>query len=375
MPIQERQTSSELQIRDRQDFADTTRDQIPDQDASLAGEGPEDRIVVAPKNEDPVGLMKSPSESRGSSKVENIEIDRIHPNPGQPRKRQREEALSALASSLADEGFLQPILVRPHPTVEGQYEIVAGVRRWRAAKLSGFHQVPALIRDFSNGSSLEASLIENMQRQDLNPIEVAEGYRRLLEEFGHTHETIARLFGKSRSHVVNTKRLLNLPSVVKEFVEHGDLTAGHARALLNADQPEELAKHVVAKGLSVRRTEQLAQPIQPGKPIRSKSKSANQTKIVSEPSLTALLGLRVTISHRSGGCVLNIHCDDPENLNDLVKRLRDWLVGKLESKRVESGGGDPIDNKTPVQEKFRVTRKPTREEIEKLAAQYGYSYP
>ncbi len=375
MPNQERQTSSELQVHDRQDSADTTRDQISDQDTNLAGEGPNDGIIVAPNNENPIGVMKSPSESRGSLKVENIEIDRLHPNPRQPRKRQREEALSALASSLADEGFLQPILVRPHPTVEGQYEIVAGERRWRAAKLSGFHQVPALIRDFSNGSSLEASLIENMQRQDLNPIEVAEGYRCLLEEFGHTHETIARLFGKSRSHVVNTKRLLNLPSAVKELVEDGDLTAGHARALLNADQPEELAKHVVAKGLSVRRTEQLAQPIHLGEPTRFKSKSANPTKIVSEPSLTALLGLRVTISHRSGGCVLNIHCDDPENLNDLVERLRDWLLGISESKRVENGGGDPIDNKTPVQEKFRVTRKITREEIKKLAAQYGYSYP
>ncbi len=287
------------------------------------------------------------------------------------RKRQREEALSALASSLADEGFLQPILVRPHPTVEGQYEIVAGERRWRAAKLSGFHQVPALIRDFSHGSSLEAALIENMHRQDLNPIEVAEGYRCLLEEFGHTHESIARLFGKSRSHVVNTKRLLNLPRAIKEFVEHGDLTAGHARALLNADRPEELAKHVVSKGLSVRRTEQLVQPIHPGEPIRVKSKSANLTKIVSEPSLTALLGLRVTISHRSGGCVLNIHCDDPENLNDLVERLRDCLLGISESKRAENCSGEQIDNRTPVQRSIKITR----EELKELAAQHGYTYP
>jgi ParB family chromosome partitioning protein len=204
---------------------------------------------------------------------------------------------------------------------------------------------------------------------------VAEGYKCLLEEFGQTPESVARLFGKSRSHVVNTKRLLNLPSAVKKLVEDGDLTAGHARALLNAEQPEELAEFVVAKGLSVRQTEQLAQPMQPGKPIRPKSRSANQTKIVGEPSLTALLGLRVTISHRSGGCVLNIHCDSPENLNDLVTRLRDWLVGKLESKRVENDGGDPIDNNTPVQEKFRLTTKPTREELKKLAAQHGYSYP
>jgi ParB family chromosome partitioning protein len=218
---------------------------------------------------------------------------------------------------------------------------------------------------------LEAALIENMQRQDLNPIEVAEGYRCLLEEFGHTPETIARLFGKSRSHVVNTKRLLNLPRAIKEFVENGDLTAGHARALLNADQPEELAKHVVAKGLSVRRTEQLAQPIQPGKPIGSKSKSANPTKIVSEPGLTALLGLRVTISSRSGGCVLNIHCDDPENLNDLIERLRDLLLGKSESKRAENRGGEQVDNSTPAQGDIKITR----EEVKKLAAQYGYSYP
>ncbi len=371
MPIQERQASAELQVRDRQAPAEPVGDRIPGQDADPAGAGPGEGIVVAPDNEGAVGFMKSPSESRGSSRVENIDIDRLHPNPRQPRKRQREEALRALASSLADEGFLQPILVRPHPTVEGQYEIVAGERRWRAAKLSGFHQVPALIRDFSNGSSLEASLIENMQRQDLNPIEVAEGYRCLLEEFGHTHETIARLFGKSRSHVVNTKRLLNLPRAIKEFVENGDLTAGHARALLNADRPEELAKHVVSKGLSVRRTEQLAQPIHPGEPTRFKSKSANPTKIVGEPGLTALLGLRVTISSRNGGCVLNIHCDDPENLNDLITRLKDCLLGKSESKQDDTGTGEAIDNGTPVQGNIKITR----EEIKELAAQHGYSYP
>ena len=371
MPIQERQTSSELQVRDGQDSADTARELIHDQGANLAGEGPGDGIVVAPNNENPAGLMKSPSESRENPKVENIDIDRLHPNPRQPRKRQREEALSALASSLADEGFLQPILVRPHPTSQGQYEIVAGERRWRAAKLSGFHQVPALIRDFSHGSSLEAALIENMQRQDLNPIEVAEGYLRLLEEFGHTHETLARLSGKSRSHVVNTKRLLNLPRAIKDFVEHGDLTAGHARALLNADRPEELAKHVVSKGLSVRQTEQLAQPNHADEPLRSKSKSANLTKIVGEPGLTALLGLRVTISSRKGGCVLNIHCDDPENLNDLIGRLRDGLLGKSESKRTENGNGERIENSTPVQRNIKVTK----EELKKLAAQHGYNYP
>ncbi len=371
MPIQERRTSSELQVRDSQDSADTVHDQIPDQDANLTGGGTEDGIVVAPNNENPVGHMKSPSELLGSLRVEKIDIDRLHPNPRQPRKRQCEEALSALASSLADEGFLQPILVRPHPTLQGQYEIVAGERRWCAAKLSGFHQVPAMIRDLSHGSSLEAALIENMQRQDLNPIEVAEGYRNLLEEFGHTHETIARLFGKSRSHVVNTTRLLNLQPAIKELVDQGELTAGHARALLNADWPEELAKHVVSKGLSVRQTEQLAQPIHADEPIKAKSKSDNPTKIVSEPGLTALLGLRVTISSRSGGCVLNIHCDDPENLNDLIERLRDWLLGKSESKRAENRSGEQIDNRTPVQGNIKITK----EELKKLAAQHGNSYP
>ena len=315
--------------------------------------------------------MKSPSEMLGSLRVEKIDIDRLHPNPRQPRKRQREEALSALASSLADEGFLQPILVRPHPTVEGQYEIVAGERRWRAAKLSGFHQVPVMIRDLSHGSSLEAALIENIHRQDLNPIEVAEGYRCMLEEFGHTHETIARLFGKSRSHVVNTTRLLNLPPAIKEFVEHGDLTAGHARALLNAERPEELAKRIVSKGLSVRKTEQLAQSIHADEPIKVKSKFANPTKIVGEPGLTALLGLRVTISSRNGGCVLNIHCDDPENLNDLIKRLRDCLVEKSESKQADNGNSETIDNRTPVQRNVKITR----EELKELAEQHGYSYP
>ena len=375
MPIQERQASAELQVRDRQEPAEPVGDRIPGQDADPAGEGPGEGpgegIVVAPDNEGAVGFMKSPSESRGSSRVENIDIDRLHPNPRQPRKRQREEALRALASSLADEGFLQPILVRPHPTVEGQYEIVAGERRWRAAKLSGFHQVPALIRDFSHGSSLEAALIENMHRQDLNPIEVAEGYRCLLEEFGHTHETIARLFGKSRSHVVNTRRLLNLPPAIKEFVERGELTAGHARALLNADRPEELAKHVVAKGLSVRRTERLAQPIHADEAKRFKSKSANPTKIVGEPGLTALLGLRVTISSRSDGCVLNIHCDDPDNLNDLIARLRDWLLGKPASEPAENGGGGRLDDTTPARPNVKITR----EGLKKLAAQHGYSYP
>ncbi|MEI6986634.1 MAG: ParB/RepB/Spo0J family partition protein, partial [Rhodospirillaceae bacterium] len=187
-----------------------------------------------------------------------LPVEFIHPGRFQPRRKFDEEAIAELAQSVREKGILQPLLVRRSPDKANHYEIIAGERRWRAAQAAGLHEVPVVLRDLSDREALEISIIENVQRQDLTALEEAEGYRRLLDEFKHTQEDLARALGKSRSHVANTLRLMALPEPIKLMLHDGQLTAGHARALLTATNPLSLAEEVVAKGLNVRQTEQLA---------------------------------------------------------------------------------------------------------------------
>src|SRR5258708_24701238 len=243
----------------------------------------------------------------------------------QPRHRFDDDALRALADSIRAKGILQPLLVRPVGGAANSYEIIAGERRWRAAQLAQLHEVPVVIKEFDDRTALEIALVENIQREDLTALEEAEGYRRLMEEFAHTQEALAQAVGKSRSHVANMMRLLSLPDAVRELVESGALTAGHARALLNAADPVALAREIVRRGLNVRQAEHLAKT---GQTVRHKAPAATDADIVAlARDLANLLGLKVTVSFAAGGGALTIHYRTLEQLDEVLRRLKHEPVG------------------------------------------------
>jgi ParB family chromosome partitioning protein len=258
------------------------------------------------------------SERRGD--VRSIPIASIEPHPGQPRRVFQEEALAELAESIAARGVVQPIIVRPHGH---RFQIVAGERRWRAAQKARLHEIPAIVRDFSDEETLEIALIENIQREDLNAIEEAQGYRRLIHEYSHTQEELGRIVHKSRSHVANLIRLLDLPARVQVMVGAGELSMGHARALITAADPEALADEVVKRGLSVRETEQLARN---GKPTRQRPlpiayKGASADIAALERQLGDMLGLKVTIKHAPKGGAVTLNYSTLDQLDMICQRL------------------------------------------------------
>lgn len=249
------------------------------------------------------GEAPSSTASSSSEGVVSIAIADIHPNPAQPRRHFSEESLQELAASLKRHGLIQPILVRPHG---GGYQIVAGERRWRAAQRAQLHQVKAIVRELSDEETLEIALIENIQRQDLNPIEEAEAYRKLCDDFGHSQSELAAIVEKSRSHVANMMRLLELPLLVREMVIEGKLSMGHARALLGSDDSARLAAVVVKQGLSVRQTEALVRRsrVEEGKAPKPRVTEATASDAdirAVEQHLGDLLGLRVKIAHKGTG--------------------------------------------------------------------------
>ena len=255
-----------------------------------------------------------------------VPIERIQPNPDQPRKQFDQSQLDDLVASIREKGVLQPLIVRPSGDA---YEIVAGERRWRAAQLAQLHELPVLVRDFSDEEVLEVAIIENIQRADLNAIEEAAGYRQLMERFGHTQEKMAEALGKSRSHIANLLRLLQLPEGVQAFVIDGRLSAGHARALITSDDPEGLAKQVVAKGLSVRATEALVKKSVAGsddnifKGERTSKPSKDADTRALEADLSAATGVKVSLNHNADGqggqLVLNYN--DLDQLDELCRKL------------------------------------------------------
>jgi ParB family chromosome partitioning protein len=252
---------------------------------------------VAPAEETP---------RRASIPEASIPIERIRPNPNQPRRDFGERELEELAASIREKGVIQPLILRPHPVEPETWEIVAGERRWRAAQRAGVHALPAVVRSLDDTEVLELAIIENIQRADLNPLEEALGYRQLMDRFGHTQERLGEALGKSRSHIANLLRLLTLPEPVLDLVRDGSLTAGHARALVTAPAPETLARQVIDKGLSVRQTEQLvraastAPSLDPARPApRSIGVKDADTRALEE-DLTAALRLKVSIDHRPG---------------------------------------------------------------------------
>jgi len=262
-----------------------------------------------------------------SDGVRMLPIGALTPGPFQPRQTFNDEALEGLAASIREKGVLEPVLVRPTPGQEDRYQIIAGERRWRAAQRAQQHEIPVIVRGFSDVDAMEIALIENLHREDLTALEEAEAYRRLIDDFGHTQERLAQAISKSRSHVANTLRLLSLPDPVKARIREGELSAGHARALLTAEDPEGLAAEVVAKGLNVRQTEKLAQrgkPSATGRPRGRPPKPAKDPNTAAlERDLAAMLGLSVTIEERGEGGTLSIHYETLEQLDDLLQRLSD----------------------------------------------------
>ena len=253
-----------------------------------------------------------------------IPVDKIEPNPDQPRRDFPEIALDELATSIREKGVIQPLILRAHPTKSGRYEIVAGERRWRAAQRARLHQVPAIVRDFDDTEVLEVAIIENIQRADLNAVEEAAGYRQLMERFGHTQEKLAQALGKSRSHIANLLRLLTLPEEVLDLLRSGELSAGHARALVTAENPTALARLILKKGLSVRETEDLVRSRAAPKPINSNGappKDADTRAI--EKDITAALGLKVTIDHspETGAGRMTLRYKDLDQLDEICRRL------------------------------------------------------
>ena len=254
-----------------------------------------------------------------------VPIELIHPNPDQPRKTFGEVELEELAGSLRQKGVIQPLLVRPSPKASGEYEIVAGERRWRAAQRAGLRELPVVVRPLDDSEVLQIAIVENVQRADLNPVEEALAYRALIDQYGHTQDEVAEAVGKSRPHIANTLRLLNLPAEVQQHMVQGRLTAGHARALATADNAAALARQVIDQGLNVRATEALARKAAGGD-VKSRApvsapagKDADTLSL--ENDLSEMLGLDVQIADKGGAGEVRVRYATLEQLDDICRRL------------------------------------------------------
>jgi len=253
-----------------------------------------------------------------------VPIEFLKPNPRNPRRAFSEVELAELTDSIRQHGVIQPIVVRPVKGAHDRYEIIAGERRWRAAQRAGLHEVPVVILEATDEESLQLAIIENVQRSDLNPLEEAEGYRALVEDYSHTQDDIAKMVGKSRSHVANTLRPLKLPPSIRGYIVKGKLDAGHARMLIGQPNAEKLADEIVARGLNVRQVEEIARQEtgRNGKP-RSRKPSAEKSAdtLALEKRLSDALGLVVNIDSRGESGVVSIRYRNLDQLDDLAQRL------------------------------------------------------
>jgi ParB family transcriptional regulator, chromosome partitioning protein len=251
-----------------------------------------------------------------------VPIEYLRPNPRNPRRNFSDAELDELAASIKERGIIQPVVVRPVRGAKDAYEIIAGERRWRAAQRAALHEIPIVPFEASDSEALELAIIENVQRTDLNPLEEAGGYQALASEYGHSHEDIAKIVGKSRSHVTNTLRLLKLPEPVKAYIHAGKISAGAARMLIGAADPEEMAREIVDRGLNVRQVEALAKDRAPGSGKAVKKRVVkNADTIALERRVSNTLGLTVTVDHRSKGGVLHIHYRSLDQLEEVLRRL------------------------------------------------------
>ena len=258
-------------------------------------------------------------EAAGAPSV--LAISDLYPGRNQPRQIFAESEIEELAESIRNLGIIQPLIVRPDSESAGGYEIIAGERRWRAAQLAQLDVVPVIVRDFTDSESLEVALVENLQRENLSPLEEAEGYRRLMDEYQHTQDALGQMLGKSRSHVANTMRLLQLPDAVKDMVNDGMISAGHGRALLGADDPIASAKAVVRRGLNVRQTERLVAKASGDAPKPALTKDKDADTLALQNDLSTFLGLKVDIDFFDPGGRLTITYQTLEQLDDVLHRL------------------------------------------------------
>jgi ParB family chromosome partitioning protein len=264
-----------------------------------------------------------PGAPEPSGGLRTLPIEALEPGPFQPRGGMDKASLTELADSIRENGILQPILARPKPGTADTYQIIGGERRWRAAQLAKLHEVPVILRDLGDREAMAAGLVENLQRQDLNAMEEAEGYRRLLDEFGLTQEGLGQAVGKSRSHVANTLRLLSLPKEVRELVGNGILSAGHARAIIAAPEPAALAAQIVARGLNVRQAEALVTARARPRPVGPSEGGIRRDPDLAalERTLTERLGLRVSIRPQGKSGEVLIRYKDLDQLDGLIRLL------------------------------------------------------
>ncbi len=280
--------------------------------------------ITPPAQEAKAKLAKAAAKSVPNELgVRIVWIDKLERNPDQPRRHFDKKKLDELTNSIKDKGVLQPILVRPILKNKTNFQIVAGERRWLAAVAAGLEKMPVLIRDLSDQEVLEIGVVENVQRADLNPIEEAQAYKALKDQFGRKQDDIARAIGKSRSHVANCLRLLSLPVLAREYLADGKITAGHARAILAAPDPQALAEAVVSKGLSVREAEKWLRMMQTSarNPIPEKPRHDADSRFI-EKQLSEHLGLVVKLNHKNPHGNLTIKYKTLEQLEDLIARIR-----------------------------------------------------
>src|SRR5436190_3941635 len=286
---------------------------MPDEGRSRLGRG------LAALMGDVGAETATPDRARNQRRVP---IEYIRPNPRNPRRNFSDTELDDLAASIKERGIIQPVVVRAVPGAKDSYEIIAGERRWRAAQRAGLHEIPIVPFEASDSEALELAIIENVQRTDLNPLEEAGGYEALASEYDHSHEDIARIVGKSRSHVTNTLRLLKLPEPVKAYIHAGKITAGAARMLIGASDPEEMAREIVDRGLNVRQVEALAKDRGSAKSRAAKTRAMKTADTIAlERRVSDALGLAVVIDHRGDAGVLRIHYSNLDQLDGVLRRL------------------------------------------------------
>jgi ParB family transcriptional regulator, chromosome partitioning protein len=251
-----------------------------------------------------------------------VPIEYLKPNPRNPRRNFSDAELDDLAASIRQRGIIQPVVVRPVRGAKDAYEIIAGERRWRAAQRAGLHDIPIVQFEATDGEALELAIIENVQRTDLNPLEEAAGYQALASEYGHSHDDIAKIVGKSRSHVTNMLRLLKLPEPVKAYISAGKLSAGAARMLVGAPDPEEMAREIVDRELNVRQVEALAKERARGSGKTASKRAAKSADTIAlERRVSDVLGLTVKVDHRGDGGVVHVHYRGLDQLDEVVRRL------------------------------------------------------
>ncbi len=264
-------------------------------------------------------VEETPAQARGGARKAPIEF--LHPNPHNPRKAFPDEELDELAASIRERGVIQPVLVRPIPRVADAFEIIAGERRWRAAQRAGLHEIPILVVEAGDREALELAIVENVQRADLNALEEADGYAKLVADHGYVHADVARIVGKSRSHIANTMRLTHLPPHSRELLASGAISAGHARALLAVSDPDAVADRIVEQGLTVRDVERLGERAGQTQRAAKPPKEVDPDTRALEEKLSLALGAKVTIRHSGDNGEMRLAFRNFEQLDDFCRRL------------------------------------------------------